>query len=78
MFGASLLKIIKFMRSGIAMSTTEGIYIVIGMTVAFAVSLAAIRFLLGYIRKHDFTIFGKYRIGLGIVVLLFFTIQSIF
>ncbi len=78
MFGASLLKIVKFMRSGTVMSTTEGIFIVVGMTVAFAVSLAAIRFLLAYIRKNDFTVFGKYRIGLGIVVLLFFTIQSIF
>ena len=78
MFGASLLKIIKFMKGGAAMTGTQGLYIVLGMTISFAVSIFAIRFLIRYIRQHDFKVFGIYRIGLGIVVLLYFAIRSIF
>lgn len=61
MFGASLLKIVKFG----AISGTELGVLLVGMAVAFGVSILAIRFLMGYIRKHDFTAFGWYRIGLG-------------
>ena len=64
MFGASLLKIVKFG----AISGTELGVLLVGMAVAFL----AIRFLMGYIRKHDFTAFGWYRIGLGLLVLLYF------
>ena len=78
MFGASLLKIIKFMKGGTVMTGTQGLYIVLGMTISFAVSIFAIRFLIRYIRQHDFKVFGIYRIGLGIVVLLYFAIRSIF
>ena len=68
MFGASLLKIVKF---GTISGTELGVLLV-GMAVAFGVSILAIRFLMGYIRKHDFTAFGWYRIGLGLLVLLYF------
>ena len=68
MFGASLLKIVRF---GTISGTELGVLLV-GMAVAFGVSILAIRFLMGYIRKHDFTAFGWYRIGLGLLVLLYF------
>ena len=67
MFGASLLKLIKF---GFAFTTAEAAALILGMVVAFVVSIIAIRFLMGYIKKHDFTVFGWYRIVLGILVLV--------
>ncbi len=67
MFGASLLKLVKF---GFHFTLPEAIYLITGMLTAFFVSIAAIRFLLTYIRKHDFKLFGIYRIVLGILVLL--------
>lgn len=69
MFGASLLKIVKF---GFVFSTHEMIILAVGMIVAFLVSVFIIRFLMGYIKKHDFKVFGWYRIVLGIVVLTYF------
>ena len=71
MFGASLLKILKF---GFAFTGTELAILAIGMVTAFAVSLFVIKFLMGYIKKHDFKVFGWYRIILGIVVLAYFGI----
>ncbi len=69
MFGASLLKIVKF---GIHFTAPEVAILVTGMIVAFVVSIIAIKFLLGYIKKHDFKTFGYYRIVLGIIVLVYF------
>lgn len=69
MFGASLLKLVKF---GFAFSSSEVIILAVGMTVAFVVSILAIKFLMGYIKKHDFKAFGWYRIVLGILVLGYF------
>ena len=69
MLGASLLKIVKF---GFAFSAGELAILLDGMIVAFAVSLLVIKFLMGYIKKHNFNLFGLYRIILGIVVLVFF------
>jgi undecaprenyl-diphosphatase len=69
MFGASLLKLVKF---GFAFTSVELITLVTGMVVAFLVSLLVIRFLMDYIKKHNFKIFGWYRIALGFVVLLYF------
>ena len=69
MFGASLLKIVKF---GLHFSGTEVVYLLLGMIVAFGVSVAAIKFLMSYIKKHDFKVFGWYRIVLGVVVLAYF------
>jgi undecaprenyl-diphosphatase len=72
MFGASLLKILKF---GFTFSNAEFITLFTGMIVSFVVSILAIKFLVGYIKKHNFTIFGWYRIGLGILVILYFLIM---
>lgn len=69
MFGASLLKIVKF---GLEFTSTEVIILLLGMVVAFVVSIIAIKFLMGYIKKHDFKVFGWYRIVLGILVLGYF------
>ncbi|MEW6558474.1 MAG: undecaprenyl-diphosphate phosphatase, partial [Elusimicrobiota bacterium] len=69
MFGASLLKIVKF---GFNFSTTEFIFLVTGMLTAFLVSIIAIQILLKYIKNHDFKVFGWYRIVLGAIVLLYF------
>ncbi len=69
MFGASLLKILKH---GLAFSASEIVILLLGMTVAFLVSVAAIRFLMSYIKKNDFKVFGYYRIVLGIIVLVAF------
>ena len=70
MFGASLLKIVKYMAEGVSMSGMEALILVIGCAVAFAVSIFVIRFLMSYIKKHDFKVFGWYRIVLGIIVIL--------
>lgn len=72
MFGLSALKMLKF---GFAYTGTEVVTLVLGMAVAFVVSLIVIKFLMGYIKKHDFQIFGWYRIVLGIVVLLYFAMN---
>ena len=69
MFGASLLKIVQF---GFHFTGMEVAILLTGMIVAFVVSILVIKFLMGYIKKHDFKVFGWYRIVLGIVVLLYF------
>mgnify|MGYP004453473277 FL=1 len=73
MLGASLLKILKF---GLVFSASEVVLLLVGMVVAFVVSIVVIKLLLGYIRRHSFTVFGWYRIILGIVVLAFFLAQG--
>lgn len=70
MFGASLMKMLRF---GFVFSSEELIILIVGMATAFLVSLIVIRFLMGYIKKHDFKVFGWYRIVLGILVLGYFT-----
>ena len=69
MIGASFLKGAKFLMNA-TMTSQEGVILVVGMVVAFAVSLVVIKFLMGYIKKHDFKVFGWYRIILGAIVLL--------
>lgn len=69
MCGASLLKIVKY---GFAFSSYELLVLLLGMVIAFLVSILAIKFLMGYIKKNDFTVFGWYRIVLGIIVLFTF------
>lgn len=71
MFGASLLKLVKF---GFAFTPAEILTLVTGVVVAFFVSIIAIKFLMGYIKKHDFKAFGWYRIVLGILVLGYFAV----
>lgn len=72
MFGASLLKLVKY---GLHFSAPELLCLFLGMAVAFAVSVAAIRFLMDYIRKRDFKVFGYYRIALGVLVVIYFLLK---
>ena len=69
MFGLSFLKLLKF---GFAFTMAELVILLIGCVTAFAVSLVVIRFLMGYIKKKDFKVFGWYRIILGVIVILYF------
>ena len=71
MFGASALKLVKH---GFAFTGDELIVLLIGMVTAFVVSIVSIKFLMGYIKKHDFKVFGWYRIVLGAMVLLYFAL----
>lgn len=71
MAGASLLKGVKFVASGVGMSATEIGILAVGLVVAFLVSLVAIRFLMDFVRRHSFSVFGWYRIALGAIVLLY-------
>lgn len=73
MFGASFLKLLKFGGNYLPI---EILLLVIGCVAAFVVSLGCIKFLMGYIKKNDFRIFGYYRIVLGVIVLAYFTIKS--
>ncbi|MEG0579244.1 MAG: undecaprenyl-diphosphate phosphatase, partial [Niameybacter sp.] len=72
MFGASLLKLLKF---GLVFTGAELTILFVGMAVAFVVSILAIKFLMGYIKKHDFKAFGYYRIVLGIIVIAYFLLK---
>ncbi|MCI7796177.1 MAG: undecaprenyl-diphosphate phosphatase [Lachnospiraceae bacterium] len=74
MFGASLLKIIHY---GLAFSAVEFFYLFAGMVIAFVVSLYSIRFLLNYVKNHDFRFFGYYRIILGVIVLIYFGLTAL-
>lgn len=74
MFGASLLKLIKF---SFAFTSLELAILLVGMIVAFITSMFIIKFLMSYIKKHDFKVFGWYRIILGIVVLLYFIFTEV-
>lgn len=69
MFGASLLKIVKYLLEGLTFTGNELTILAVGCVVAFVVSIAAIRFLMDFVKKHDFKVFGWYRIVLGILVL---------
>jgi len=75
MFGASLLKVAKFVLGGNALSFSQGTILLVAMAVAFGVSMVAIRFLTDYVKTHDFTVFGKYRIVLGSILLVYAVIK---
>ena len=72
MFGASALKLVKFFAAGVGFTGLELSILIVGCLVAFIVSILAIKFLMGYIKNHDFKVFGVYRIVLGIIVLASF------
>lgn len=74
MFGASLLKLVKF---GFDFTASEAVILLTGMVVAFLVSIVVIKFLMDYIKKHDFKVFGWYRIILGILVIAYFSIKAL-
>jgi len=73
MFGASLLKLVKF---GFHFTGLELFYLIAGMVIAFVVSVYSIKFLMGYIRKNNFKVFGYYRIVLGVIVLFYFGVTA--
>ena len=74
MFGASGIKILKFLKVGGGFTGMEAGMLIVGCLVAFLVSVFAIKFLMGYVKKHDFQVFGYYRIILGALVLLYFLV----
>ena len=74
MFGASLLKILHY---GLDFSGMEFFFLLAGMVIAFAVSMYSIKFLMGYVKKHDFRFFGYYRIILGVIVLAYFGVMAV-
>lgn len=76
MAGASILKIAKYLSKGLKFTGIEWIILLIGMITAFVVSILVIKLLMEYIRKHDFKIFGWYRIALGIIVIIYFILIS--
>ena len=76
MAGASGLKVVKYIAGGSSFTMPEVLALIVGCLVAFLVSMAAIRFLMNYVKKHTFTAFGWYRIALGIVVLAIWVLQS--
>ena len=78
MFGASLVKVLKFIVSGTILTGSQLFILLVAMLVAFAVSLYVIRFLTDYVKNHDFTFFGKYRIGLGILLLFYGLMKVLF
>lgn len=76
MLGASALKILKFVLDGYRATQFEMLLLLIGVIVSFVVSMIAIRFLVDFVKKHDFKPFGIYRIALGIIVIIYFLIKS--
>lgn len=76
MFGWGFVKAIKFLAAGLAMTQTEIIVLVVGIVSAFVMSVISIRFLMGYIKKNDFSAFGVYRIIVGLIVLCYFGVKT--
>ena len=77
MFGASFLKIVKFFLDGNSFTGSQIFYTLLGMAVAFGVSVYSIQFLMSYVRRHNFKFFGYYRIILGAIVLAYFGITAL-
>ena len=78
MFGYSGLKAVKFFLDGNVLDFHQLVLLLLASVTAFVVSLYAIRFLTDYVKKHDFTVFGKYRIGLGALLILYVLVKGIF
>ena len=76
MFGWGLVKCVKCAAAGLAMTTTEAVVLAVGVVSAFVMSVVSIKFLMGYIKKNDFTAFGWYRIVVGVLVLGYFVFES--
>lgn len=77
MLGASAIKGLKFILSGVSITGGEVAILIVGTVVSFVVSLLVIRGLMDYVRKHSFAVFGWYRIGLGALVLVYFLIKNL-
>ncbi|MBM7643245.1 undecaprenyl-diphosphate phosphatase [Streptococcus loxodontisalivarius] len=78
MFGYSGLKAVKFFLDGNSLTFAQFLILLVASVTAFVVSLYAIKFLTDYVKKHDFTIFGKYRIVLGVIILAYWLVTLIF
>ena len=76
MFGWGLVKALKFFVAGLVMTQVEIVVLIVGIVSAFAMSVVSIKFLMGYIKKNDFTAFGWYRIIVGVLVLGYFAFES--
>ena len=77
MLGASAYKVLKYIvKVGVALTSTEIIVLIVGTLTAFLVSVAVIKFLMDFVRKHSFESFGWYRIALGTVVIIYFLIKN--
>lgn len=76
MFGWGMVKTVKFFADGLVPTTTEIVVLVVGLVTAFVTSIIAIKFLVGYIKRNDFSAFGYYRIVVGIVVLAYFGLKA--
>ena len=77
MFGASLLKLVKYFLDGNGFSGPQVFYLLFGMLVAFGVSVYSIKFLMNYVRRNDFKFFGYYRVILGVIVFSYFGITAL-
>jgi len=77
MFGASLLRVVKYFYKGYSFTFPEFFYLILGMAVAYIVSVYSIKFLMGYVKKNDFRFFGYYRIVLGVVVIAYFGVTAL-
>ena len=77
MLGASAIKLLKFLLSGVAITGAEVAILIVGTVVSFLVSMVAIKALMDYVRMHSFSAFGVYRIGLGIIVLVYFAAKAL-
>lgn len=76
MLGWGLVKVVKFALAGLVMTQVEIMVLVVGIVTAFLMSVVSIKFLMGYIKKNDFTVFGWYRIVVGVLVLGYFAFES--
>ena len=76
MFGASLLKVVKFFYEGNSLDFQQILILLMAMLTAFVISMFVIRFLTNFVKKHDFKIFGYYRIALGILLLIYAGVKS--
>lgn len=76
MAGASLLKLVKFFGKGNSFTLDQTVVLIVGCVVAFVVSIIAIRLLMDYVKRHTFTVFGYYRIALGVIVLIVWGVQT--
>ena len=77
MLGASLLKVAKFILGGFTLAPFELLLLIIGITVSFIVSVFVIDFLMSFVKKHSFSVFGIYRIALGVVVIIYFLVRLV-
>lgn len=77
MFGGSAIKVLKFFMDGNSITGSEWAILLVGTLVSFVVSVVAIKFLMSYIRKHDFKAFGYYRIALGLIVLVYWIVKYV-